>query len=359
MISRSMKNIAKGSCLLGMAMMMMGNKGCNDKKVAEARELKRRVAVLPVAAPIMPLPGGGSFDFGNAATAQLQSVMKESKSFVTTGYEVGGVFDPNRLNDSDRESFFQCEAQSMGVMGGNQKVIMTPEAVCMMDAPQGVLDMNIVNFQLISSTGAEIDLAKWGNLEVNYKYAKSRLTMTTDASHPLNSANVIASTRGTADQIEQNYGGSINFGLIGIGGNYWQKTDLAKVVSNAMTSALKSLKDQYNQNEPVSLPVLKNCDNTVILNGGNASDVGLVVGDEFEIWNITYAWEDRACEPGRYKGAFKRSLAAVVVVESVGDTLSVARVKEFNPNGETILPGARAYVRKLYDPKQAGNKPNK
>ena len=116
------------------------------------------------------------------------------------------------------------------------------------------------------------------------------------------------------------------------------------MVRKALDNGVNDLKVQFDKAEEWYGMVLKNCDKALIINAGNASDAGLQVGDVLEVYNTQYEWEGKTCESTLLSSMKVPKLVAVAVVESVGNTVSQAKI--IQQENERVKPGARVYWRK-------------
>jgi hypothetical protein len=152
--------------------------------------------------------------------------------------------------------------------------------------------------------------------------------------------------------------GSINLGLIGVGGSYYYQDTLGKTVRKGLENAVSSLKKQFEQQSSFEdkskswwATILKNCDDDIFINAGGAYDAGVMVGDIFEVYNVVYDWAGDVCdsklnwdmpETAKPIGLFQ--------VTVVGTKASKAKVIWQDPSVK-IKPGARVYVNKLVETK--------
>lgn len=343
-----MKSATRIILLCPLALVLMGNQECQDPQ--SQRELRRRVQMGAVNAPQMPLPDGGTFDFKFAAASQMYTALKKTQSFSTSTINGMQDFDLEKMDEADRAAFNQCE--DTGAQFQSQDLyskVLTQNSACMIGMPQAVIKTNIVNFELTQSGGLSVGIADFANLGVGLNFKKATLTMSMDALDPLIPGHVIASSSPKAKRQEFAINLSMAPGGIGIGADFYTKTDLAKVVSTAMEKGLDDLKGQFNKAEAWYAQVLRNCDKAILINAGNSSDAGLQVGDQLEVYNVWYDWEGESCN-STLLGSMKATQypIAVVQVEIVGNTFSQAKVIE--QTEVKILPGARVYVRKLNQP---------
>ncbi len=352
--NQKIKAFGRLSVLLPLAFMMMGNQKCQKQAAVEPqRELRRRVQLGAIEAPDMPLPDGGSFDFKFATNAQMFEVLKNTKSFATSTMTAGATLDPSQMSDADKNAFNQCNDSSQQE---NSNFMMSQTAACMVNMPQGVVNGQIVNFQLTTAGGLTVALPQFANLSAGVGIKKATLTMSMQVNDPLIPGNNIAATTAKSNQYERNLNFSLNLGIFSIGPSMYYKSDLADVVKSALTNAVDELKSQWNQAEPWYATVMKNCDAAIMINAGNATDAGLQVGDILEVYNVWYNWSGDVCQ-STLMGAMKSTTTpiATVQVEIVGNTFSQARI--IQQTGEKILPGARVYVQKLIQPQAAAAAP--
>ncbi|PIS11212.1 MAG: hypothetical protein COT73_05210 [Bdellovibrio sp. CG10_big_fil_rev_8_21_14_0_10_47_8] len=335
--------------MIPFALLLMGNQQCKDPGT-ETRELRRRVQMGVIQAPPMPLTDGGNFDFKFAANAQLWDVLRKTQSFSTSTISSEAILDPGQMTQADRDAFNQCEDTTTDSF--NQMVngkVMTQTSTCMITMPQAVINGEIVNFELTTSAGVTVGLPQFAGLGVGLGIKKATLTMALQADHPLIPGHVIAASTPKAKRQEFNVNFSWAPSGVGLGFDFYSKTDLASVVKKAMENGISDLKQQFDLSEPWYATVLKNCDKALMINAGSASDANLQVGDILEVYNVWYDWEGEACN-STLTGTMKSTAApiAVVQVEIVGDTFSQARV--IQQTATKILPGARVYVQKLVQP---------
>lgn len=331
--------------LISLSALMMGNQKCEEPN----RNLRRRVQMGTIDAPAIPLPNGGKFDFKFVANAQMYDVLRKTQSFSTSTVS-GGQLDLDEMTQADRDAFNRCEDPL-----DFQSSVFSKVATCMVNMPQAVISGDIVNFELTTAGGLTIGIPSFGGLEAAIDVKKAVLTMAMTAYDPLIPGHVKAATTQRANRFETDLNFSFNVGGFEVGPRAYFKSDLSKVVAQAMENSVNDLKQQFDQAEPWFAMVMKNCDKAIIINGGSASDVGLQVGDILEVHNVWYNWEGEACNSKLLSSMQSSPMGkpvAVAQVEIVGDTMSQARVIE--QTGEKIQPGARVYIRKLAEP--AGQK---
>lgn len=365
MLQINMKNrigqLGKGLTLLTLAGFMMGNQGCPKEQPVAERQLRRRVQMGSISSYVqtMKLPadaGGGSFNFEYAANAQLQRVLRDTKTFST----VGSFYDPSTVSKNDRIEFDQCSASSPA-----QAFEFSDEAMCMANLPQAKINAFISNFQFIGGAQADIGFDKLGSLTgLMFNFKKARLDMEFEANDPLIQGQQGGVGLTKAAVHGQSYfndvGGkvSLDFGMIKLGLGGYLASDMAKVVEKAMASGLVDLRKDWDSNDSSMglsggwyAMVMKNCDSGIMINAGNGADAGLVKGDIVAIYDMGYQWAGAICN-SQLIGAVPSTdePIAYAVVTSLGDTISRAKIIEGDANyprsNIKVKPGARVYMKK-------------
>lgn len=361
------RNVVKGCALVLIAGSMMGNQSCEQQKPPEARELRRRVQMGQVMAPAIALPQGGTFNFQYVANVQMYDVLSKTKSFSTAKVDPSKTYDPSGLSNEDKALFNQCgdeESQESVHVNGKlmSKSIIYRESACMINLPQAVISGNILDFTLISSSGARLSLAGIPFApSVSFNIKRYELSLAMRAMHPLipgghavGDRYVIATT--SKESFGREWGASLGltFSMLGLGLDHYQKTPMRQIVEEGLTDAIQDLKSQWNQAEPWYGMVLRNCDKYIYINAGNSSDAGLQVGDIVRVQNVDYEWSGKACE-STLLGAvdYAGGPVAYARVRSVGNTISTAEIIERDPQypyspDQVIRPGARVYMEKLF-----------
>lgn len=349
----SLQNITKGSVLLPLALLMMGNQQCQQPNTTE-RELRRRVEMGTIEAPAIPLPEGGKFDFKYVANAQLYDVLRTTQSFSTSTMD--GTHQLEEMTQADRDAFNRCDDDvlnpSAKVMGKAQTI--STVASCMINMPQAVITGDVTGFELTSSAGLSINLLQPLPLGLSVGVKKATLDMAFRAEDPLIPGHVLAASTPSAKRQEISFSANINFGVFSVGPSAYFKSPLAEVVKKAMVTGISDLKAQMDKASPWYAMVLRNCDKAIYINAGGASDAGLQAGDIIEIYNVVYQWEGEVCNSklmGSMNSTALGSPIAVAKVSVVGDTMSRAEIIQQDANGTKIQPGSRVIYRKVVAPK--------
>jgi hypothetical protein len=358
-----LRTATKGLSALAMAALFASNQACKEQAQDEGpRQLKRRVALGTIQAQQMPLPGGGTFDFGFAASVQMSDVLRTSKGF-TIDNQFENNFDLDGMDEISQEEFHQCRDASetsepaVTVFGKLGSYKMSATAACMIKMPQAIINTAFYDFELEQVIGGSVKFANFYQLGADAKIKTARLHLGMNAIHPV-SGDMVATIDTSAKQQSLDVNGSINWGLIGIGGSYYYQDTLGKTVRKGLDTAVSSLKKQFDEQASFAdktkswwATVLKNCDDDIFINAGGAYDSGLMVGDTFEVYNVVYDWSGDICN-SKLNWDMPESSAPIGIFEVtvVGTKASKAKAIWQDPNVK-IKPGARVYVHKLVDPK--------
>ncbi len=340
--------------MIPFGLLLMGNQKCEQPQES-VRELRRRVEMGSVQAQDIYLPDGRKFDFKFVANAQMYDVLRKTQSFSTATMD--GTYKLEEMTDNDRNAFNRCDDDILNPSEvGQQKMqskvgAISVVATCMINQPQAVIKGNILNFELVTKAGLNINLFNPISAGINVDYSKAVLAMSYTAEDPFIAGHVLAATTSSANRVETSIGAKINFGEFGLGPSAYFKSELSQVVNKAMQSGIENLKSQMDQNSQWYATVLRNCDKAILINAGDSSDAGLQKGDVLEVYNVKYQWEGEVCNSNLMGSVPVRSLddkpIAVVQVSSVGNTISEAKIIEQDSSGTKIQPGSRVYVKKL------------
>lgn len=358
-----LKSILKASLLLSMAASLMGNQGCKKDPVAE-RQLRRRVAMGGIeTAPgsdVMPLPpqaGGGTFNFGFAAAAQLQQVLRNTKTFSA----VNGFYDPGSVSEGDKKAFFECSASAP-----HKAFEFTNDAACMVNQPMARISANVIDFRFLRGGNVDVGFSGIQFLKgISANFDQAKLTMDFLATNPLlpgPTANgfVVGAVEGKS--YFNSVGGKIDlsFGMLGLGIGGYMRSDMAEVVRKTLEQGFVDLKSQWDaKDKDYGLAggwyamVLKNCDAGILINAGNDADAGLKKGDILAVYNVDYGFRGAACNSQLQFMIQGESPIAYARVMTTSDTVSRAEVIENDPayphvDGK-IRPGSRVYMKKFVD----------
>jgi hypothetical protein len=359
----TLRQATRAATLISLAALMMGNKGCPEEVPDDGRQLRRRVQMGAVTSfsPSIQLPasaGGTTFNFDYAVNAQLQRVLRETKTFST----VGAFYDPSSVSEKDKAEFYRCSASNRA-----RAFELSDDAACMVEMPQAQVNAAITNFQFTGGGGVEIGLldAVLKGISVNYQQAK--LSMEFMANDPLiqdssglDRGQTLAAVK--SKSYFKDVGGKVTFGLgaftVGLGG--FMASDMGNVVEQALASGLVDLRKNWDSSADSSrglsggwyAMVMKNCDNGIMINAGDGSDAGLKSGDIVAIYNTYYKWAGAVCN-SQLQGSMvtTKDPVAYARITVVGNTISLAEVIQNDPEYPVnrdikIKPGARVYMKK-------------
>lgn len=354
----TIKSILKASLIFSCAAMMMGNEGCEQ---TEGRSLRRRVNMGKIAAPTIILPSGqGSFDFEYVANAQMYDVLRKSQSFSTSTIDPLKTYSPDGLSDSEAAQFNQCidpEETELIANGLASKSIISERAACLIDLPQGVVSGNILDFRLKQAGGLSLSLSQIAFLPgLSFDFKSYELAMTLKVMDPLITNHNIAATSQQTYGNEFNVAAQLSFSGFSLGPKYYYNSPLRQVVEEGMIASLKDLKQQWDAAHPWYAMVMRNCDKSIYINAGNATDAGLMVGDVVKVHNVKYRWQGAVCGSALMGSTVNSEAVAYAKITSVGDTMSIATVIDNDPENypysrdQVIKPGARIYMHKAYEP---------
>ena len=356
------KSVLKTITSAMMIGLFVSNQACKEQaqKDEGPRQLKRRVALGTMQAQPLSLPGGGAFDFAFAASVQIADVLRVSKEYTIDNRYDAGV-DLDGLDQVSQDEFRQCrdsESDGEGLLDVMSKLgafKMSSTAACMITIPQAIINTAIYDFELEKAVGGSVKFEDFYQLGVDAKIKTARLHLGMNAIHPV-STDLVATIDTSAKQQSISVNGSINLGLIGVGGSYYYQDTLGKTVRKGLENAVSSLKKQFDQQSSFEdkskswwATILKNCDDDIFINAGGSFDAGLAVGDIFEVYNVVYDWAGDVCNSKLNWDMPETSKPiGLVQVTVVGTRASKAKVLWQDPSVK-IKPGARVYVQKLVD----------
>jgi hypothetical protein len=345
------------------------NQGCKEQDTtptAEPRELRRRVQMGSIQAPVIELPkevGRTKFDFAYVANAQMPDILNKTKSFSTANTDPNEVWNPDGLDASEKERFNQCgdDPVSMEVASFysktnvaiyGSKTSISKSAACLITAPHAEISGSIYDFSLTNGGGIQLGLSGIPFLSgLSFDIAKYTMDVELRAKAILEKGNHYFSTT-TTKSFGKNWkaAAQLNFGMLSLGPSYYSQTPLSTMVKESMTDAINELKKNWTTDEPWYAMVLRSCDKYIYINGGFGNDAGLKVGDIMKIVNMKYFWDGEPCD-GYLSGVIPDKTVAYVKITKVGRNISEAEIIENDPNyphlPDIIQAGARVYAEKL------------
>lgn len=342
--------------LVSLAFLSMANKSCKkeDEKPPEPeakRLLKHRVELSQISSPAIELPGGGFFDFQFVASSQLYDVLMEDGHF-TFPYTFSPA--PRTQAQFRQQNFSQRDVQLFSLLMGvapsaSEKILPSPDedVACLVNMPHAYIAGSIRAFEMLSKSGFYLGFGLNGGHDasvfpsVSIMVQKAQLDLGV-VSYSSIRRRTLAVGSATSKQTQVDINLSINFGNFKLGPKYFFQSPLAGVTKNALKMAVNQLSDSMKK-EQWYTRVRSNVDARILLEGG--LDVGLMEGDELEIFGEEHEWEGRPCK-SRYLGSVQtEEPIALVRITKVSDAFSLAepiKLTDWNPQ-----TGDRVFVKTL------------
>jgi hypothetical protein len=235
---------------------------------------------------------------------------------------------------------------------------------CEWEKPQLDLNSDVLGFELVNRTGIGVGYSPSGThldeLRGKIKFVNFRLDYSITAIHPL-LQRLVASTEAveykTSVELEFDFGQNAPITV-----DFFHQEAMTKVIREGMKKSLDQLivrleeqtigagKD-WNQDIWESRVLLDPaiCDSTecVAIRGGSLNRIKL--GDRFSVTNMIHTWEGEPCASNLIRSIPDPASRAEIVIESVGDAVSVGRV--LTNNGAGLTAGGMVKVTLLNEPK--------
>lgn len=241
---------------------------------------------------------------------------------------------------------------------------------CQWESPQLRLNSDVLGFELVNRAKLGIGYSPSGThldqLTGKVKFVNFRLDYGIMAIHPLLNR-MVASTE--AKEFQSSVEVEFDFGQNSpITIDFFFQEPLVKVIKNGMSKALdrlvKRLKDQTTgegrdwnkdvwESRVLLDPTICGNDDCVAIRGGTLNRIKL--GDRFTVTNMFHTWEGNPCESNLIRSVPDPSAVNEIVIESVGDTVSIGRVQSKDVR---VLadPGAMVKVQMLNEPEPESKK---
>lgn len=326
----SIQNVAKTALLFGTAGLMMGNQSCQQQGTSQ-RELKRLVAMSKIVSPPIALPQGGSFDFQYVANQQVYAVLQNSDHF--SMQYAPPVATTSNLNAGVDSKVFNVSAKDKSILravtanaGLPDTPVYSQNAECLINLPNAMIGGSVNSFEMIGGAGVDIGFTAAGALNaigvptLGLKIDWAQLDLSMMATHPLTQT-VLAASNVTANQTRTQVSFTLDVSGFSIGPSAYYQTPLANVTNKALISGVNALYGGLNNNAEGDWysRVLVLDQNEVVMLGGN--NVGVHVGDTFNIYNETYYWDGQPCN-SKYYGGGASAPVATIQIDMVGDEIS-------------------------------------
>ncbi len=231
---------------------------------------------------------------------------------------------------------------------------------CLYNMPQAKLAGEIVSFETNFGAGLSIGYGTNGAFQNSpvggsVNFTSTRLQMGLRAVDPLN-GEITAAAQGISSQSDVKFG--VNLASVLLGLDFFYKTPIASVVTNAMGSSLSSIITSITKTSQTNSwgdawesrvmydPVVANGDTQIMLRGG--SRYGMLVGDQFTVTNMRYKWAGDPCTSKlSYRVPTTATPVANVTVIAVGPDVAVAKVDQYLIE-DRVMPGAQVKLLKMY-----------
>lgn len=382
------KQVKTAVLLVMLAGLSMGNESCQK---ASDRVLKMDVELGTVAAQSVIMPSGEKIDFAYVAnslfyqsvmandhfvimneipssTSMAQSSLAASKATLaqkvlssiwgTTMSENQQLMEQYGFGAQIRSKASLAASSSGTVQKLDDSAADVPE--CLYNMPQAKLAGEIVSFETDFGAGLSIGYGTNGALQNSpvggsVNFTSTRLQMGLRAVDPLN-GEITAAAQGISSQSDVKF--AVNLASVLLGLDFFYKTPIASVVTNAMDSSLSSIITSITKTSQTNSwgdawesrvmydPVVANGDTQIMLRGG--SRYGMLVGDQFTVTNMRYKWSGDPCTSKlSYRVPTSATPVANVTVIAVGPDVAVAKVDQYLIE-DRIMPGAQVKLLKMY-----------
>ncbi len=316
-------------------LLSMANQKCEKKPapgpvVPQQRELKRKVQMGPIQAPQVMLPPSvvdqrlkssdqyfdnanmRVFDLAFVANAQVFRLL-DGAGFTTSGIDpsfdyVGGV--PSDPNDEAEKDFFQCQPKysspqaKLSLEGAFEKPlskVVSNEAACLINYPQGILHGQITGYDFSGSNGFSLHGTITSGIGVSGGFESIVDTYKMGAEMQLVKPGFVAQGNevvafGDAIVESKSKGLKVDamLGLLGFGYSNYKSTPIFSVVEDSLTRTLASLRQRWQKKEPWYSYVLNDCDQYAYINAGN--ETNLLKGDIVKMIEVQRTWAGEACK---------------------------------------------------------------
>lgn len=167
---------------------------------------------------------------------------------------------------------------------------------CELELPFIPLAAHVQDFQITSIGGASlsVNLAGFFNLfKISKRKVQGDLNLSLTSLEDENPWSVLGSGKFESKGTEI----GVLFENLGLGGSSFVQTPFGQVLRQAVREGLSQVRKKFQQMNPLWYSILQNKreleDESFLVRGGE--DLGLQVGDEFEIYTVSHHWKDRPC----------------------------------------------------------------
>lgn len=361
--------------LLLAAPMLMGNEGCEQQAVdetpAQGRRLRQQVELSKIQSPKISFPGAENFDFEFVLNAQIYDAINADDRFVVA-FSSSDLRMPAALTPADRLAL----TPPNGWRPSLQSLDVDPfdPQQCVARAPLMMIGGQVRSFEVVSRGGLWFGFTPQGTGngsmggETSIIVQNAQMEIGMVAYNPL-SKTLLGTGLATPKHTKIDINLSIDFGTFSLGPRYFYQSRIAGVTMNGLKESLRLLGNDLEakalkENRAAwETRVVKDYDTHVTVRAGKRH--GLMVGDEFEVYNLDHYWEDdtQPCR-SRYLGSVRNTDMPIAILKvagdrDLGDEFARLEVVKGTENGSRRLPGAQIVVHKLVEPVQAAPPPAK
>ncbi len=369
-----MKTPLKALALLLMAPLMMGNEGCEQQQEeapAKSRKLRQQVELSKVQAPRLQFPGAENFDFEFVLNSQIYDAINEDDRFVVA-FNSGDPRTPAGLTSADKLALAPPDGYVPPPLSTLADVDPYDPQQCVARAPMLMIGGQVRSFEIVSGGGVWFGFtpqgvgngSMGGGTTIAVQNAQMEVGMV--AYNPL-TRTVFGTGIATPNHTKVDINLSIDFGTFSLGPRYFYQSRLAGVTMKGLKESLRLLgldleaKAAKEDRPAWETRAVRDYDTHVTVRAGKRH--GLVVGDEFEVYNLDHYWEDDAqpCR-SRYLGSVRNTDKPIAVLKvaserDLGDEFARLEVVKGTEDGSRRRPGAQIVIHKLFEPEPLPSPP--
>lgn len=360
-------SLFKISLVAMLALVNMGNEGCEKTEEEPGRKLRKRASISKITTPKdLALPGGDRVDFSYLANSQISHVVSEHDEFIPSqgAYGVTNSFsEMGALSYQDFSTMLNWERK----YGVSVLSLSDSSPNCIRYAPMVDISGAIESFEIVGSGGLTFGFGPNvpGNparVAAKFFVQRAKLHANFQAYHPLRLESPLATGRVPANHTTVDIEANIDFGLARVGLSWFYETPLAEASYNALSASLKDMAQDYDRkasanNLPVWETKLREDHDQFVTIYGGAHD-GLQVGDEIEIYNVNYFWTGEPCK-SRFEGSSRVRKSGPDGIYRIVDTLDfISRAEPVVVPSSPLKPGAQVLLHRFAgDYETEGNLP--
>lgn len=360
--------------ILGLA--TMGNKGCDNK---QERLLKMDVEIGSMKTLPLQVEDQQEIRIDQLTKSLFSRVIYDHNHFSIVNPVIEPMTNNNlatkSLAEGQKKKFSDRDSKMLMAYGfsgleqkGETSLDVQTRAVevpsCQWEKPQLTLNSDVLGFELVNDVKLGLGYSPSGThldqLKGKVSFSNFRLDYGISAVHPLLNR-MVASTEAVTNQskvkVEFDFGQNSPITI-----DFFYQEALVKVIKDGMTKSLNRLvarlQDQtvdagkdWNLNVWESRvlldPTICGADDCVAIRGGSLNHIK--IGDRFKIFNMIHTWEGQPCESKLLRSVPDMNLVNEIVVESVGDAVSIGRVQT-KGSGINVEPGAMVKLMLLNQP---------